>query len=885
MANPIDLIITKQALEVVDSAIAKVNLLDKTMQEATQHFIDNSKKMALATPSGVAGNAENNAAITAQLKTQADTIAKLSAELVNLNDKLTKLNTTKSATKKLTADEIVQNQAERKAAIELAKANSSLIGSYEKLNIRHQQAVRNAQNLGATYGVTSKQFKKAADEANVLDKELKELDSTLGKNQRNVGNYKSGYNALGNSINQLSREAPAFANSMNTGFMAISNNLPALTDAIKGIREENALLKAEGKPTVSVFKQLASSIFSWQTLISVGVTLLTVYGAKLVEITQAAIKGNGAFKSMAENQEALNLAVQEGNKDASKEISQLDILYRTATNVALSTEQRKKAVDKLQELYPSYFKNIDDEVIKNGKAEQSYYAVRDAVFASARAKAIQGELEKRAGERLEEELKIREQISEAEKEINSLKKSGIDLVIEASAQDRTPRQVISNAELIAAQQRLLKVRTDSLKKFQKDSLASDDLLLKAQEEYQNKSAILEADRIKVKVEKDKVAKREDIDGLESHLVKVGTLVDEINAEISRLTTEKIVANADELPAVNFQLEQLLKLRSQLNQLPTVDFKIQVPAQEAKEALKELSEEQKKYLDSFTKDFVSQSGFTETFRILNDEVEGFGEDFKTTFVAVAESAQEFFNFFSQNSQANFENEKDRLSAQKEISLQYAGENAEAKAKIEEDYQKRQKEIATREAKAKKQQAIFNIAIDTAQAIMATLGKTGFAGIPLSIIVGAIGAAQIAMIAAQEIPQYAEGGIHDGGLMIVNDGKGSNYKETIVTPNGKVMKPQGRNVIMDAPAGTEIFTHNMWQDQLTDMLQGKGISMSSSNQYSGITKSDLEDVMMRSIANQTQYHGEWNAKGYNEYVRKGNNITRGNIMRGNAKGLKF
>jgi len=541
--NAVDAVIASEAIKQIDTLIAKLSLADAEIIKISQSSLAASKGIAsISTPSGMDKAITNTTALNAEL-------AKQNKQIQALEAQLSKLSQVRAINNKMSADEVVNQRILNQNAITQAKTISSLVGAYEKLNIKHQQAVKNAQNIGAQYGSTSVQFKNAANQANILDKELKDLDSTLGKNQRNVGNYKSGYNALGNSINQLSREAPAFANSVNTGFMAISNNIPALTDAIKGIREENALLKAEGKPTVSVFKQLASSIFSWQTLISFGITLLTFYGAKIVEITQAAIKGNGAFKSMAENQEALNLAVQEGNKDASKEISQLDILYRTATNVALSTEQRKKAVDKLQELYPSYFKNIDDEVIKNGKAEQSYYAVRDAVFASARAKAIQGELEKRAGERLEEELKIREQISEAEKEINSLKKSGIDLVIEASAQDRTPRQVISNAELIAAQQRLLKVRTDSLKKFQKDSLASDDLLLKAQEEYQNKSAILEADRIKVKVEKDKVAKREDIDGLESHLIKVGTLVDEINAEISRLTTEKIVANADELPAV------------------------------------------------------------------------------------------------------------------------------------------------------------------------------------------------------------------------------------------------------------------------------------------------------------------------------------------------
>jgi chromosome segregation ATPase len=320
MANPIDLIITKQALDVVDSAIAKVNLLDKTMQEATQHFIDNSKKMASSTPSGVNGNAENNAVVTAQLKTQADTIAKLSKELENLNQKLLKLNETKATNKKLTIEETVANQALRKSAVEEAKANSELIGTYEKLNIKHQQAVRNAQNLGATYGSTSKEFIKASEAANILDKELKDIDSTLGKNTRNVGNYKSGFNALGNSINQLSREAPAFANSVNTGFMAISNNIPAFTDALKGIREENARLKAEGQPTVSVFKQLATGIFSWQTLISVGVTLLTLYGGKLVDMARGLGDVEAAVKSLTAAQEASNKEIANTNANIDHQV-------------------------------------------------------------------------------------------------------------------------------------------------------------------------------------------------------------------------------------------------------------------------------------------------------------------------------------------------------------------------------------------------------------------------------------------------------------------------------------------------------------------------------------------------------------------------------------
>ena len=52
------------------------------------------------------------------------------------------------------------------------------------------------------------------------------------------------FNALGVSLQQVVRELPAFSMSVNTGFLAISNNLPILADAIASARKENEALKA-----------------------------------------------------------------------------------------------------------------------------------------------------------------------------------------------------------------------------------------------------------------------------------------------------------------------------------------------------------------------------------------------------------------------------------------------------------------------------------------------------------------------------------------------------------------------------------------------------------------------------------------------------------------
>lgn len=229
---------------------------------------------------------------------------------------------------------------------------------------------------------------------------LKATDATIGKNQRNVGNYASGYNALGNSINQLSREAPAFANSVNTGFMALSNNFPALFDAINGIRDKNKMLVAEGKPTVSVLKSIGAAVFGWQTLLSVGVTLLTLYGGKIVEWASTMMRGKEATKSLAENQELLNDALKESSGSYAEEKVNIEVLYKTATNLNTSYKDRKRAVDELQELYPFYFKNLSDEAIMTGEAKDQYDLLSKAIITVAKARASEEILQKRESERL-----------------------------------------------------------------------------------------------------------------------------------------------------------------------------------------------------------------------------------------------------------------------------------------------------------------------------------------------------------------------------------------------------------------------------------------------------------------------------------------------------
>lgn len=80
------------------------------------------------------------------------------------------------------------------------------------------------------------------------------------------------------------------------------------------------------------------------------------------------------------------------------------------------------------------------------------------------------------------------------------------------------------------------------------------------------------------------------------------------------------------------------------------------------------------------------------------------------------------------------------------------------------------IKARQARADKENAIFNILINTAQAVAKTLASLGIpAGIPAAIIAGAAGAAQLAIVNARPLPRFKDG-------VIDMDGKGTGTSDS-------------------------------------------------------------------------------------------------------------
>lgn len=341
-----------------------------------------------------AANDEKTKAI-AQIRLYSNEIARLKADVTALN-KEEQQNGQLSAKKRAQVldaavsieeykQEISQLKRELANQIKLEKAAVGSINEMSQALTRMRAVYKNmsdAEREGAQGQTMLKNIES-------LDTKIKELDASMGVHTRNVGNYASGFNMLGFQIQQVARELPSLAYGPQIFFSAISNNLPMLADEIARAKKSVDELKKAGQTFTPVWKQIASSIFSWQTLLVAGVTVLTLYGKEITNWVASLFKGKTTIDASAAALERFNSAMAQGSVSAQSELTKLNLLYRAATDLSKPYEERAEAVKKLQDIYPAYFGNMAAEQVMVGNAVGAYENLRDAIIEVAEAKAAQ----------------------------------------------------------------------------------------------------------------------------------------------------------------------------------------------------------------------------------------------------------------------------------------------------------------------------------------------------------------------------------------------------------------------------------------------------------------------------------------------------------------
>lgn len=441
------------------SSLQKLNLL---FEQSAKNIKNASDMLAgLSSVSNQVSSAQDNAAKSTQTASNIISQASTQLQAANMNyaaiidtvqaydGEVTKLTAdtiaNKEAMKKIDADikslgksykdgEITLSEYIRQSSL-LKQRHTELMAQnqqYSALIKNHSTAIISASGsyyeMNAAMLELQKRYKALSEadressvgknliaQANALNNKLKEIDSQFGNYQRNVGNYASSWNGLQMQVQQIARELPNAALGLNMFIIAISNNLPMLIDEIKRTSDEVQRLRMEGQKRVSVWKQLMGAVFSWQTAVVVGITILTAYRNEISDWVASLFRGKKALDEIISVQDKLRIAQKGAIRDTIEERIKLELLYKAATDNKKAMEERIVAANELKSTFPKLFDNYTKEQIMTGNAKDAYRLLTAQIIATAKAKRVMNEVTKAATNYEETEFKRLNQVYTVEK--------------------------------------------------------------------------------------------------------------------------------------------------------------------------------------------------------------------------------------------------------------------------------------------------------------------------------------------------------------------------------------------------------------------------------------------------------------------------------------
>lgn len=312
-------------------------------------------------------------AVNASKKENVILISQYEAQIKRLKSEIDSLNKAESQGMKLTQN---QKSSRLEATLSIEEYKQAISRARKELvnQIKFEQVARGSidemsqalSRMRTVYRSLNESERTSGWGQNLLkniesiDTKVKELDATMGVHTRNVGNYASGFNMLGFQIQQVARELPALAYGPQVFFSAISNNLPMLADEIARAKKSVKELKDAGQTFTPVWKQIAKSIISWQTLLVAGVTVLTLYGKEITSWVSNLFAADKSLDSVIKNIDQFNNQVTTSREELQREFRALSQAKKGTAEYALARQTIMDKYDKYLSKQRAEIQNLED---------------------------------------------------------------------------------------------------------------------------------------------------------------------------------------------------------------------------------------------------------------------------------------------------------------------------------------------------------------------------------------------------------------------------------------------------------------------------------------------------------------------------------------------
>lgn len=213
-----------------------------------------------------------------------------------------------------------------------AAVSTAAEGSYYSLVAQYNLATFQLRNMTVATEEDKVKMDEMMETVKRLRAQIQLFNENIGDYSYSMGDMKQAFAGVSFQVQQVVRELPAAAVSLNTFFLAISNNIPMLVDEIQKF-------KAAGNSSKDVIKKIAKSLFSWQTALVVALAVFSKFGKQVVQFVSQVILTENATQRLARVTKELNNELKSTNADYGSNI--LKVRQLADAYKELNSEQSK----------------------------------------------------------------------------------------------------------------------------------------------------------------------------------------------------------------------------------------------------------------------------------------------------------------------------------------------------------------------------------------------------------------------------------------------------------------------------------------------------------------------------------------------------------------
>lgn len=406
-----DLVIDDGAIQ---KLISELGQLRQTYERDVQAIIAASKAMKDAI-NGVGGSGADGG--SSPLVRQASEVEKLKAKYDELNERYRKNDLAIEQYKARIAELQQQMKAEAKAQLENSQNARQAAESYNRLAALYTKLKIELNKYSQEEISNNKVLLDKQKQAEATMEKMKALQAATGRHTLDVGNYSKALNGLGLATQQIVREAPSLAMSFNQFFLAISNNIPIFTDAFKRVKEEM------GSTRIALMQTL-KSLFSWQTAMVLGLTLLSKFGNEIIKWAGSVLGFGKAFDAAAEGLKAYNETMSKVSGQMAESSAELETYIYVLENGNKTEAEQAEIVQLVNEKYARQIEYLGLNITDTQSLIDAKDKLINVLVREAEARGVLNKITELSGkiaerETSEEYVDLVNKAEEAQRQLNS----------------------------------------------------------------------------------------------------------------------------------------------------------------------------------------------------------------------------------------------------------------------------------------------------------------------------------------------------------------------------------------------------------------------------------------------------------------------------------